>query len=225
MMCYIRCYRWQTLCIGLFSFLTLIARADNFGVYGAVYPIAEPDMLRGIHHKLVAMQSSGELERVKKAFIARSIQHILRPQPVSFVTDLGDGISHSHYFDPTLVLSHDIFDANGNVVAKAGTTVNPLKKVRFDEALLFINADNTKQIAWAKALIKQPSRSYHQTKVILVNGDIDQASKALHQKVYFDQKGVLCKKLGIHHTPSIVYEPLQKGHRVAKLVVKECRDA
>ena len=50
---------------------TTTALADNLGVQGTVYSITEPDMLTGIHQKLITMQKSGELERQKKAVIAR----------------------------------------------------------------------------------------------------------------------------------------------------------
>ncbi len=71
------------------------ALADNLGVQGSVYRIAEPDMLTGIHQKLITLQKSGELERQKKAVIARSIAHILRPTPVNGVSDLQKGVSAS----------------------------------------------------------------------------------------------------------------------------------
>ena len=109
---------------------TTTALADNLGVQGTVYSITEPDMLTGIHQKLITMQKSGELERQKKAVIARSITHVLRPTPVKGVSDLQKGApAHTHDFDPSIVLNRDIINSNGDMIARAGTRVNPLSRM------------------------------------------------------------------------------------------------
>ena len=50
------------LCVS-FIFLSNITYAKDLGVMGSVYSIVEPDMLTGIHEKLLSMQKNGELAR------------------------------------------------------------------------------------------------------------------------------------------------------------------
>lgn len=206
----------------LLCFHTHITHADNLGVKGSVYHIVEPDMLRGIQEKLQAMQKSGELERQKQLVITRSIQHILRPTPVQGVTDLQKGQTPlQHTFNPTLVVNKDITNSNGDLIAKKGTQVNPLNTMHFDETLLFINGDNANQIHWAKRMEKKTHTQYQRFKIILIKGNINDASKALHHRVYFDQHGTLCKHFSIKYTPTMVFQPKVKGVYVPEIRVKE----
>lgn len=199
--------------------------AKNCGVYGAIYSIAEPDMLSAIQTKLSLMQSRGELERQKKAFIANSIAHILRPIPVAGVSDLNNSQAKSWLFNPSIVLDHTIISSRGQVIATAGTKINPLKLKEFNEALIFINGDNQNQLDWVARIIQKNEKTVSQLKIILVNGDIDQTAKSLKSRVYFDQHGVLCKRFGITHTPTMVYQAVVNGMKIPRLIIQEFSNA
>ncbi|EBH7155458.1 conjugal transfer protein TraW, partial [Salmonella enterica] len=43
-----------------------------------------------------------------------------------------------------------------------------------------------------------------ESKIILVQGSIPEMQKALDSRVYFDQNGVLCQRLGIDQVPARV---------------------
>jgi hypothetical protein len=131
------------------------AFSENLGVYGSIYSISEPDMLTAIHEKLEIMKSNGELASQKKNFIDESIKHILRPPSVKNVTDLGSLTPKSYLFNPSIILDKNITNLNGEVIVKAGTKINPLKIKSFDEALIFINGDNTKEINWTLSDVKK----------------------------------------------------------------------
>ena len=210
--------------VGIVAIFPQVVLAKNCGVYGSIYSISEPDMLNAIYTKLSLMQKIGELQKQKKAFIARSIAHILRPTPVAGVNDLKNQEPKYWLFNPAIVLDHNITNATGDVVANAGTKVNPLKFKSFDEALIFIDGDNQNQINWAEEKSKIDSKKYSAIKIILVNGDINQTAKALRERVYFDQNGVLCKRFGITHTPTMVYQAKINGVKIPRLMIKEFSD-
>ena len=210
--------------VGLFAIVVVYpfsVFAENLGVYGSIYSISEPDMLTAIHEKLEIMKGNGELASQKKNFIDQSIKHILRPSPVKNVTDLGSLSPKSYLFNPSIILDKNITNLDGEIIAKAGTKINPLKIKSFDEALIFINGDNTKEINWTFKAVKKYSRDFSDIKIILVNGDINTSAKALNHRVYFDQDGVLCKRFDIQHTPTMVYQDVVNGLKIPRLMIKE----
>jgi conjugal transfer pilus assembly protein TraW len=200
--------------------------AENLGVQGSVYRIVEPDMLTAIYQKLEKMQQDGTLAQQQHDFIARSIQHVLRPPSVSGVTDLASGVAPSkHYYDPSIIVNKDITNANGFVIAHKDMMINPLANMHFDEKLIFINGDNNLQINWVNKIIKKYNQENISYKVILVNGDIKKTSYAINNRVYFDQFGRLCSKFGILHTPSLVFQPIENRSYLPKLIVQEVQIA
>lgn len=188
--------------IGLFS-PSIFLRASNLGVYGAIYSITEPDMLDEINHKLLALKKNGKIEQMQLAFASRSVNHLLRPTPVAGVSDL-QGEPSVHFYTPKIFLKKDLFNTQHRLIAKAGTVLNPLSCRNFNEALVFVNGDNPKQLTFVKSIEKRLKNHYSQMKVILVKGDIKETGIVLRRKIYFDQQGKLCKVFGITHTPTIV---------------------
>lgn len=188
----------------------LPAYAKNIGVYGQVYPIAEPDLLAFIHQRLETLQEDGQLAKMEKHFKENVIEHTLRPTPVP-------GISKANkttifYHDPTFTAPANIYNQQGIEVVKAGTKVNPFDYISLKEVLLFINADDPAQVRW----VKQEKEQFDYTKIILVQGNIKTASTDDDLgRIYFDQDGFLCKKLSITQVPAIV---MQSGK---KLMIQE----
>lgn len=78
--------------------------------------------------------------------------------------------------------------------------INPLDTVPFTDTLYFIDADNPQQLAWMKAQ-KPGTLTY---RVILVNGDVREATNALNTGIYFDQDGSLCRKFKLKAIPARV---------------------
>ncbi|MDS1587955.1 conjugal transfer protein TraW, partial [Escherichia coli] len=66
--------------------------------------------------------------------------------------------------------------------------------------LYFINGDDPEQIEW----MKRQTPPTLESKIILVQGSIPEMQKALDSRVYFDQNGVICQRLGIDQVPARV---------------------
>lgn len=88
----------------------------------------------------------------------------------------------------------------GRVFARQGEVMNPLQYVPFNQTLYFINGDDPAQVAW----MKRQTPPTLESKIILVQGSIPEMQKALDSRVYFDQNGVLCQRLGIDQVPARV---------------------
>ncbi len=175
-----------------------VAQAKNLGTWGEMYPIAEQDMLTTIQTRLKAMEASGEMAREQDAFKQRVTENTLRPKPVEGLTLAQENTTH--YIDPSLTVSEDLTDHQGRVFARRGQVINPLDTVPFSDTLYFIDADNPQQVAWMKAQ-KPGTLTY---RVILVNGDIREATRALDTRIYFDQDGTLSRKFALKAIPARV---------------------
>lgn len=202
--------------------IAVVGHAHVIGTYGAIYPIAEMDMMSGIRLKLESLQQSGEMARENKKIIKRTVAHIIRPNPVESVSDLIPGeVATSRVFNPSITVNHDIKDQFGHVIAIKGQTINPLNVVSMHEILVFINADNRDQITWLNKDMASLKTTYNKVKIILVRGDIKSAHQALHSLIYFDQSGVLCKHYKIKHTPTLIYQPEDKRGKLKYLMIRE----
>lgn len=170
--------------------------AKDLGTWGNVFEPAEQDMLVFIQNRLKGMEQSGELERLKNEATERVKRNAVRPKPVEGLTVARD--YRSFAFDPTFTVPETITDMKGNIIARKGDQVNPLDKVPFSQVLYFIDGDDKAQIAWTRQQIAGGTNF----RVILVNGNIKDASDALDERIYFDQSGVLTRKFGFTHTPA-----------------------
>lgn len=175
--------------------------AKDLGVWGQVYPIAEPDILDFIHARLGELQKEGQLQKMQEQFTQNVIAHTLRPTPVTGIQEVT--APKTFYYDPTFTAPINVYNQQGVLVVKAGARVNPFDYSTLREVLLFINADDPAQVKWALATKQQ----FDLTKIILVQGNIKTASTDDKLgRIYFDQDGVLCKKLGITAVPALVMQ-------------------
>ncbi|WP_206069648.1 type-F conjugative transfer system protein TraW [Novosphingobium olei] len=169
----------------------------DLGHFGETWPVIEPDLLTTIEERLRAAQGSGELDRLNRAFAARAEARVLNPAPVAGLTPASE--SRSWTYDPAMMLSADIRDARGTLIAARGTRVNPLDLVTLPRKLLFVDGTSDQQIAWAQAQGDDAHVS-----IILVAGSPFARMRALQRRVWFDQGGVLTARFGIAHTPALV---------------------
>lgn len=171
--------------------------AKDYGQQGAVFPIAEPDLLEQIRSKLQRLEASGETARLNADLKRRTIARVNRPEPVA-------GISVTQTmrqwrFDPTIRVEQDISDDKGRLIIRSGTQVNPLDTVVLRQRLVFVDGDDPAQLAWA-------TRRYKATdaKLILVRGAPLELMRARQRRFYFDQGGTLVKHFGIRAVPATV---------------------
>ena len=96
--------------------------AKDLGTRGAVWPVAEPDLLLDIEARLKAMETTDVLPaRVRR----------------------------TRLFDPSVTLEEDVRAADGTLLAARGARVNPLTTHPLTRDLLFIDGTRPVEVAWA----------------------------------------------------------------------------
>lgn len=172
--------------------------AEDLGVQGKTYEIAEPDMIAWIKSKAQNMMNNGEWDQLQKKTIANVKEQIYHPQPVPGITD---GVeTRTWYYTPIVDVNHDIKDPKGYVIAKAGR-YNALRYKPMDVQMVFIDGDNTKQVKWA---LQRNDESDIRTKIILTKGSYMDLDKEHKVWFYYDQNGRYTQKLNIKHVPALV---------------------
>jgi conjugal transfer pilus assembly protein TraW len=184
--------------IPLLLLISFGAQAKDLGTWGELYPIAEQDMLTTINTRLQAMKDSGELDMQQEAYKKQIIEKSLRPDPVAGLTIARE--NRTHYINPSMMVAEDMADHQGRVFAHKGDVVNPLDTVPFNQTLYFIDGDNPAHLAWMKA--QKPDTTVY--RVILVNGDIREATRALNERIFFDQKGTMSRRFELTAVPARV---------------------
>lgn len=181
----------------LFLLPVINLQAKDFGKFGNSFPIIEEDLLKIIGYRLAELQSSGKIDTYSKAIKAQTELHIQRPKAVNL-----QEAKHfrTFYYDPTYIVKEDIRDLEGNLIAKAGTKVNPFDTVTLSKPLVFLDGDNKNQLAW----LDKTRKSYKKLTIILTKGEPIKLSEELQEEIFFDQQGLITTKLKIEHIPAIV---------------------
>ena len=196
------------LCVGS----PIALHSKDFGVRGKIAPITEENPIVLIQSKLKGMEERGDLEQHNRELQKKTKAAIERPKPVE---GLSKAIkTHIFYYDPTYIVPEDLKDHTGQIFYKKGTKINPLETVSLSQNLLFFDGDDDEQVAFAKEKLKEKSKENlkeSSVKLVLVKGAPLALSEELKIPVYFDQSGLLTKKLGIHHVPALV---TQEGMRL-----------
>ena len=177
--------------------ISLPLGAKDLGVEGDLWPVQEQSMLSMIHQRLKNMAVSGELADMQSQFKERVVQNTLRPVPVAGLKT--DTQSHTHRVDPSVSVAADMADQDGRLFAHKGQRINPLETVSLPGPLYFLDADDKRQTDWLKQQPVELNR-----KVILVKGNIREATQALNTRIYFDQDGTLSRRFGLTWIPAVV---------------------
>ena len=183
-----------------------IATAQDLGVIGPVYPIAEPSLLEVILAKLREAETSGALSRLQREAQSHATRLAEHPPAVAAVTRTAQ--PRSFYYDPTIVVPYAVTDAEGKVIATPGTRVNPLDTVSLSRHLLFFDARDAGQLARAREVLE---RYQGKVKLILTGGSHLELARKWKQPIYYDQQGTLTGKLRIRQVPALVS---QEGRRL-----------
>lgn len=178
--------------------LPQLSLAKSLGSFGQTFPVAEISFLQFIETRLKTLLDSNELSNFQNQWIEDVRQYANRPNSLH----LRPSARIYHYsYEPSLILSKDIRDADGQLIFAKGTKVNALEKLPlYKPHWLFLDADESLQLAYAKRLINQ----YADLKIILTNGEIEKTSNLLNKEIFFDQGGKLTQKLGITEVPAFV---------------------
>lgn len=168
---------------------------------GKTWPIAERDFLEVIQAKLAAKQESGELARWQQAMTTQALHTLKHPTPVPGISRASQ--TETRYYDPSVTATHDSHDADGKLVVKAGTRANPLDYLGFSKVLLFIDARDPQQTAYAEQYYRDSRKP---VKVVLVGGSWLELMRQWQRPVFYDQGGSLSSRLAITRVPALVYQ-------------------
>ena len=178
--------------------LTLVAgsgTAKDLGVRGAVWRIAEPDLLAEIEARLGEMETSGELARMRREALARARERVEAPARVSGV--LPARVRRTRLFDPSVMIERDVLALDGTLIAARGARLNPLETHPLTRDLLFIDGTRPVEVAWAL-------RRERPSVIVLLAGRPLDLTRAHGRAFFYDQGGRLTRRFGLLATPSVV---------------------
>jgi conjugal transfer pilus assembly protein TraW len=167
--------------------------SKDLGVFGATASIDEQDLIRFLQEKMGAVT-----EEERQVFMEAMRDHFTdRLNQLMEVKGIKKTTQYSVvYFDPTICVEHDIFNHQGQIIVKKGTSYNPLSQISMNHELLFFDATDLDQLAWAQS---------HSTATwILIKGQPLQLEESLKHPIFFDQSGSLTRKFGINQVPARV---------------------
>lgn len=182
------------------------AHAGELGVIGPTYEIKEPDMLEWIEKRVKAKVDSGEVARYQQQQTEKIKAKINNPEPLKSVSKAMK--NRTLYFDPTFIVEENVDDGTGKILVPAGTVINPLDRVGLSRSIIFFDARDATQVAFAKRFIDQRNGL---VMPVLVGGSYMDLMKLWKITVYFDQQSALIHKFNIEHVPAIV---IQEGKRL-----------
>jgi len=182
------------------------AMANDLGVVGPTYEIAERDLIEVMKDKFRRMEKSGELARLQESYKQRVIETVEKPRPIRGVSTTET--ARTFYVDPTWTLDRNVVGEQGKLLFPAGTKVNPLDYAPLTQYLLFFDQREKAQVAFARRFIEQ---SKARVKPILVGGEPLKLMRQWKREVFYDQGGVLSRKFLLKHSPAIVS---QEGRRL-----------
>ena len=181
------------------SLLMARAVAMELGVIGPTYEISEPHLLQMIEQRLREKERSGELKRLEEQTRSRGIETVKHPTPVAGLHPTET--ARTYYIDPSFTLDRNLLGPRGELLFAAGTRKNPLEVVSLSRHLLFFDARDPRQVARARQLMA----SYQgRVKPILVGGSYLELMKSWRIPIYYDQHGLLTRRLGIAQVPALV---------------------
>ena len=119
-------------------------------------------------------------------------------------------------FNPTFVLTQDIKDTQGNVIAQQGTTVNPLTVRDFDRLLVVFDASDPHELSFVERNLPQWKQTHNRnsetTQLIMTGFDRekgwDEHTRLVHRfnsRLYLLQSDIK-NTFKLRHHPSIVYQ-------------------
>jgi conjugal transfer pilus assembly protein TraW len=180
--------------------------AEDLGAIGPTYEISERDLIEVIQDKFRRMEKTGELTRMQEDYKRRVVDAIEHPKSVPGIRAVQT--ARTFYLDPTWTLERNVVDEQGNVLYPAGTRVNPFDFDRLTKTLLFFDARDKRQVAFAKRFMAESTLP---VKPILIAGAPLELMREWKREVFYDQGGALSKRFSIAQSPAVV---TQEGKRL-----------
>lgn len=173
--------------------------SGHIGVIGPVYPIEEEHALNAILRNLKEKERTGELARLQKEAVRRSLGGVQNQRPVE-----GLSVAKEHtrrLIDPTVHYDEAVTTDEGQIVVPAGAKINPLLLTKLTRTLVFFDGtDPAQREAVRKVVAKHGTR----VRPILVAGPWMDMTREWQTQVFFDQQGSLSKRFGIRAVPTVI---------------------
>lgn len=176
-------------------FLSTSVQAKDLGVQGTTFEIRERNLLSVIQTRLKGLETEGKLDDLQKDIQQRVSYKALNPTRLNSVHRASE--ARSYLYDPSIRVEEDIKDHNGRIIHQKGTHVNPLDMVSWGVPLVLLDGDDKEQIHWAL-------KHHKDAKLVLIAGKPLDLSEQHNKRFYFDQGGVLIKKLKIQQVPVVI---------------------
>ncbi len=163
--------------------------ARDLGFQGETFSIKEENLKEVIQSKA----ESSRFDAAQKRLVAEKIQN--EGELFKKVSWLEKALKYTCFFySPSKTLYEDILDAEGKVLHKKGTEVNPLDHITLDSGLLFFDGSDPRQVEWAES-------QEGEFKWILIAGSPLKLQEEKERPIFFDQGGVYSKKFGLKRFP------------------------
>jgi len=199
--------------------LTVTAHAEDLGIKNQSFANdrdAREEMKDVIRQKM----ATGEVDRFWKDYQTKTLDSIKNPTPLGIPSSYG---FTTMSYNPQFVLPSDYKDEKGNVVARKGTMIEPLKLMPLTEGLIFIDGRDQQQVDYAIAAGRKESLkivlvagSPYELRVKYKNSDWN-GTKTI--PFYFDQKKMIITQLNRLYGVNINHVPAKMTQRGTKLVI------
>lgn len=178
--------------------------AKDLGSYGVTFDIKEEDAIEMMKRKMVEKEKNGDISIRNQIIKERLKSKAVRPTPSFGITKATR--TREFFYNPSISFNRDLRGKDNKIFYKAGTKVNPLHHMDFNEKWLFLDGDDEKQVDWALATSGNKV-------LILTNGSPAELMKKHKVRFFFDQNSMFTRKFGINHVPAI----LEKAGEVLKI--------
>lgn len=184
----------------------LYSLGKDKGVYGELFEIEEKDLLEHVTLRLKDLEGNGELKGIQDGIQKRIMKNIEEPRDIDGIIKTKE--ARVFEFDPTIEVTENLKDQKGRIFAKKGDKYNALNYITYSKTLLFIDGNDEEQIEWAKLKLLK----HKNVKIILVKGKPLKLQERLKRPIYFDQYGIITKRMGIKQAPARVWQ--EEGKKV-----------
>lgn len=177
----------------------------NLGRLGDVYDIAEIDLLEEIKRRMAAIDWRQKQQQAIARFWDQQRFEVL---PVALE-------NRERVIDMTITAPRNLTAPNGQLIVRAGQTVNPLDKMPFGLCLIVFDATETAQVQWIRQWSCQDKKArvmYLATSVSRQDGwdGLKALETSLNSSVYLLTPDVR-SRFQLQHVPSLVE---QTGNRL-----------
>jgi conjugal transfer pilus assembly protein TraW len=177
-------------------FLSAPASAKNLGVFGAVYDIAEKDVLKEIEEKARKVDVN---RIITKSDLAKKVRNY-SPEDLRAMKLQPARKERTFYLDMTYTLDRDIADEKGNVIYPRGYTFNPLNYITYPGIIVILDGKSLSQVAWFKG--SQYSKDL-KAKLLITDGSYAELSNVLKRPVFYANRAIV-EVFQIKAVPSVV---------------------